>query len=288
MTVRAEIPESHPSAAVLGTRRFGSGAVIDDDGHVLTANYIVLGASEVYVTDVAGNEYPAMPVAQDFLTGTAIVGMPPEELPALSPGSSRSVSLGDDVFIVASVGEADRRSGSGFVTSLDPFDAYWEYYLERGIWVSAINPGLGGAPLCDTRGRLIGIVSLNLGAIGRATLAIPAEHYFDHAAELLEHGRRVSRPPRPWLGMFCYTLPDRTVVAGLIPGSPAEIGGLQAGDVIVRIDDEQVTERLQLYRALWERRPGEPVGLQVYRNDQLEEIVILTGDAEEFFAGDSD
>ncbi len=284
VTVAAEIPASHPSAAVLGTSRAGTGAVVDENGTILTVNYIVLGARRVTVTDVDGHSFVAEVVAQDFATGIAVLSIEGSSTPPLRRGSSFDVNPGEDVFLVASVGATDRRSASGFISSVDPFDAYWEYYLDRALWVSAINPGLGGAPLCDARGRFVGLVSLNLGAVGRATLAVPSEHYYDHADELLSEGRRISRPTRAWLGMFCYALPDRTVVAGLVPGAPGERSGLVVGDILVRIDEEQVTGRLQLYEAIWRRKPGENITLKVFREGRIEDIVITGGDAEEFFA----
>jgi S1-C subfamily serine protease len=109
--------------------------------------------------------------------------------------------------------------------SLDPFDANWEYTLERAIFTSAMNPGLGGGPLIDRRGRVAGVVSLNLNEIGRFSLAIPIAHYRDHRDELLRYGRRTTRPSRAWLGLYCYLLRGHVVVAGLLPGGPAEAAG---------------------------------------------------------------
>ncbi|MFN2374979.1 MAG: S1C family serine protease [Candidatus Binatia bacterium] len=284
VTVAAEVPETHPSAAVLGTSRAGTGAVVDEEGTVLTVNYVVLGAQRVFVTDVEGKRVPARVVAQDFASGLAVLGTSGAVAPPLHRGSSLDISAGQDAFLVASVGATERRSASGYVVSTDPFDAYWEYYLPRALWISAINPGLGGAPLCDHRGRFVGVISLNLGAIGRATLAIPSENYYDHAEELLRDGKRTSRPTRAWLGMFCYALPDRTVVAGLIPGAPGERSGLAVGDILVRIGEEPITGRLQLYEEIWRRKPGDDIDLKVLREGHIESVTITTGDAEEFFS----
>jgi S1-C subfamily serine protease len=284
VTVAAEIPQTHPSASVLGTSRAGTGAVVDLDGTIITVNYVVLGAQRVNVTDVDGKRLAAKVLAQDFASGLAVLGVSGGTMPALRRGTSRDVSPGHDVFLVSSVGATERRSASGFLVATDPFDAYWEYFLPRALWISAINPGLGGAPLCDSRGRFVGVISLNLGAIGRATLAIPSENYYEHAEELLRDGRRTTRPTRAWLGMFCYALPDRTVVAGLIPGAPGEQSGLAVGDVLVRIGEEPVTGRLQLYEAIWRRKPGDVIDLKVLREGHLEDVVVTSGDAEEFFA----
>ena len=284
VTVAAEIPDSHPSAAVLGTSRAGTGAVVDEEGTVVTVNYVVLGAQRVMVTDVEGKRVPARVLAQDFASGIAVLGVAGISAPPLRQGSSRDVAPGHDVFLVSSVGATERRSASGYLVATDSFDAYWEYYLPRALWISAINPGLGGAPLCDARGRFVGVISLNLGEIGRATLAIPSENYYEHAEELLREGKRTTRPTRAWVGMFCYALPDRTVVAGLIPGAPGERSGLAVGDIVVRIGEEPVTGRLQLYEAIWRRKPGDDIDLKVLRDGHLESVTVTSGDAEEFFS----
>ncbi len=284
VTVAAEIPEGHPSAAVLGTSRAGTGTVVDDSGTIVTVNYVVLGAQRVTVTDVEGRRVPARLIAQDFASGIAVIGTGDITSTPVRRGNSREVHPGQDVFLVSSVGATERRSASGYLVATNAFDAYWEYYLSRALWVSAINPGLGGAPLCDAHGHFVGVVSLNLGSIGRATLAIPSENYYDHAEELLREGRRTSRPTRAWVGMFCYSLPDRTVVAGLIPGAPGERSGLAVGDVLVRIGEEPVTGRLQLYEEIWRRKPGDDIDLKVLRDGHIEKVTVTSGDAEEFFS----
>jgi S1-C subfamily serine protease len=285
VTVAADIPQSHRSSPVLGTSRFGTGCVVDELGHVLTVNYVVMGASAVAVTDVEGRRFPAEVVAQDFATGVAVVRVEGDgDLAPLRPGDPAALERGESVFMVASGGDAERRAASGALSSLEPFDAYWEYRLERAIWATCANPGLGGGPLCNRFGEVIGIVSLNLGNIGRSTLAIPVEHFFAHSDELLAHGRRISRPPRAWIGMFCYSFPGRTVVAGLIPNAPGDKSGLEVGDVIARVDGTAVSARSDLYTHIWSRHPGEVVHIDVLRDSGSVSVAVSTVDVEEFFA----
>lgn len=284
VTIDAEVPSSHPSVPVLGPQRYGTGVVVDDAGYVLTVLYVVLGAGRITVTDVHGNEFEAEAIVQDFATGLAVLSVRAAVLPAIQRGDSSKCKPGDDVFTVASLGGPERRAASGFISSVEPFDAYWEYLLERALWASCPNPGLGGAPLCDSSGGLCGIISLNLGGVGRASVSVPAEHWYDHVEELLRHGRRVSRAGRAWVGMFCYAADERPVVAGLIPGSPGAEGGLVIGDVILRLDEQQLHGRAALYEELWRRRPGDIVALKVLRSGSVADVVVRTGDAEEFFA----
>lgn len=284
VTVVAEIAPEHPSVAVLGSTRLGSGTLIGDEGIVLTVNYVVLGASSVGIVDVEGRHHDGAVVAQDFASGVAVVRIESCDLLSVAAGDSGSLEPGAEVFMVASLGGDERRTTTGLVTAVEPFDAYWEYRIDRAIWTTATNPGLGGGPLCNRRGEIVGVVSLNLGAIGRATLAIPAEYYFQYADELLAAGRRTSRPRRAWLGIFCHALPGRTVVAGVIPRSPGERDGLAAGDIILSIAGKPVAERSVFYDEVWSHQPGEVVELLVYREGKRVSVAVESCDVEDFFS----
>jgi S1-C subfamily serine protease len=282
--IEAAIPERHPSARLLGTARVGSGTIVEAAGLILTVNYVVLGARTVKVTFQDGRDLPAELVAMDLASGLALLRVGASDLPALSMASSRDLHPGDEVFVVSCVGENGCRVADGCITYLGPFDANWEYTLDRAIMASALNPGLGGGALVDRFGRAVGVVSLSLNAIGRFTLAIPGECYLDHRDELVRHGRRTTLAPRPWLGVFCHTMQDHVVVAGFLPGAPAERAGLKQGDVILTIDGRDVADRRTLYEQLWTRRAGDAVHLQVFRDNEVRTIQVATVDVEEFFS----
>jgi len=284
VNIRATVPDSHPSAQLLGTERNGSGTLVDEAGVFLTVNYAVLGAASVEVTLGDGSTLPGQVVAQDFYTGLAAVTIPGRGFTAAAVKSSETVALGEEVFILASAGDAGRRINSGAISGLGPFDAYWEYRLERSIRTTAMNPGFGGGGLFLSTGELIGVVALELGEIGRFTLAVPVEYFLDHRDELLSHGRRTSRPRRAWVGMFCYELRDNVVVGGILPGAPGEHGGLKPGDVILVVDGQRITERRTLYQCLWERQPGDLISFQVFRNRAVQNLSVVAADAEIFFA----
>ncbi|HUI24731.1 MAG TPA: S1C family serine protease [Candidatus Kryptonia bacterium] len=281
--LHATVPAEHPSIPILGTERAGSGTVVDSAGLILTAHYIVLGADRVEVTLLDGSEVSGEVAARDFVTGLALVKIDATRLPAVKLAPSTAVERGDEVFVVASAGASNRRVSNGVVMALESFDAYWEYSLDRAITATATNPGLGGGALCDRLGRMVGVASLELNEIGRATLAIPVEFFLDHRDELMRHGRRVSRPPRAWIGLYCYNLRDRLVVAGVLPGTPGEQAGLQPGDILLSIDGEQVHARRALYRRVWAHRPGDAIECTVFRNDRVRSLTIQAGDAEVFF-----
>lgn len=284
VALHTTVPDTHPSAGILGTERLGSGVIVDPAGLVLTVNYVVLGSTSVSVVLADDTAIPARVAAQDFATGIAIVETSRPTAAAMPFGAFADLLVGQDVFIVAAASENKRRVHDGGITSLGAFDAYWEYSLDHAIATTATNPGVGGAPLFDLLGRVVGVVSLDLGEVGRFTLAIPTDYYTDHKAELLQFGRRTTRRPRAWIGLYCYTFRDHVVVAGVLPGTPGAQAALKAGDIILAVDGQEVAHRGELYARLWEHRPGELIHLRIYRTNQVVELAVTGGDAEEFFA----
>jgi len=282
--IRADIPEGHPSSRILGTERMGTGTIIDPSGLVLTVNYVVLGAPQVRVTLLDQRAYVADVVHHDFASGLALIRLPDHGLTSLPLRRLAGLELGDDTFIVASVGEGAARVSNGAISYIGPFDANWEYVLERAVMTTAMNPGLGGGPLLDARGEVLGVVSLNLNEIGRFSLVVPAEYYLDATDRFLAHSLAVGLPGRAWLGIFSYAMKEHVVIAGLLPGGPGEQAGLKAGDVILAVDGDEVRDRRTFYELLWRRRPGDEVTLRVFRGRQEQTVRVASGDVEEFFA----
>jgi serine protease Do len=261
----------------------GSGALVDSGGLILTVNYIVLGAEQLTVTLADQRSYAGERVRQDFSSGLALLRIAEQGLPTLPLRRTTEVVLGEEAFIVASVGEGGVRVSNGAITGLGPFDANWEYVLERAITTTAMNPGLGGGPLLDTRGRMLGIVSLNLNEIGRFSMAIPIDYYLD-ARDAFLAGARGDATSRAWLGIFCYAVKDHVVIAGLLSGGPGEQAGLKAGDVILAVDEQEIADRRSLYRLLWTHQPGESVALKIFRGREMRTVTVASGDVEDFFA----
>src|SRR5262245_14297855 len=262
----------------------GSAVVIDPSGLLLTVNYVVMGARRVRVTMTDGRRLDARVTAQDFESGLALLRVAATGLPAASLGSSDDMKPGASVFVIAATGPTARRVAAGIVTDLGEFEAYWEYLLDRGIVSTAANPGFGGGPMFDLRGTVVGVASLNLEGIGRESLAIPIEYFTRYRSELLRFGRVTSRRRRAWIGVFPHALDERLIVAGLVPDGPGERAGLQDGDVILRVGDQEVASRRDLYAALWRHEPGERVRLDVMREDRPQTVEVLAQDRSDFYA----
>lgn len=281
--IHTEVPSAHPSTRMLGDERMGTGIVIDPSGLILTVNYVVMGGETIHVSFVKGRTQRAEIVAQDFELGLALLKVKRTGLPAVPVASSEDLDRGEPVFALAATGPRERRVSGGLLSYLGEFEAYWEYMLDRSLVSTASNPGAGGGPLFTVTGRMIGVVSLNLGEIVRSSLAIPGECYLGHREEYLRHGRVISRPPRAWLGVFAERVDEGVVVAGLVPGGPGAKSGIKEGDVIVSLDALQVPTRKELYLSLWRRGPGERIALEVMRDSELKRLDVTGGNRADFY-----
>lgn len=279
MYLSATIPAEHPSAAVLGSERLGAGVAVAPDA-VLTAHYLVLGAAKVELVGSDSRPREVRRIAVDHESGLALLSVEGPPLRPVRIGRADRVEPGLPVFLLTCTGERDRKGASGLVSVVGPFEAFWEYALDRAIMTTVINPGLAGAPLFDPDARLIGIVSLGLAAPARYSLAIPID-LFQMRREGLEQGGVHSE--RAWIGFYPQGYDGGVVVTGVVPQGPADRAGLSRGDLILSVDGVTVSNLRELYVALWRKTPGDTLDLQVLRESSIHVVEVTAGDRQEFY-----
>ena len=260
------------------------GAGIAVGGHrVLTAHYLVLGASKVELLSADGKSRSVSRVALDHETGLALLCLDGPELRPAALGDPGRVRPGMPVFILSCTNDHERKGATGHVSMVGPFEAFWEYMLDRAIMTTAINPGLAGAPLFDSDCRLIGVVSLGLAAVGRYSLAIPLDLYLGRRQELESGERAAGHPRRAWAGFYPQAADGAVLVTGVVPQGPAQAAGIERGDVVVSVDGDPVSSLRELYGALWRHAPGELIGLQLLRDSRIRAVELSAGDRDEFY-----
>ncbi len=250
---------------------------------VLTAHYLVLGASKTEVEGADGRARVVRRIALDHESGLAVLAL---EGPALRPARlarSGEVAPGLPVFLLTCTSERERKGATGHVSVVGPFEAFWEYMLDRAIMTTAINPGLAGAPLFDPEARVIGIVSLGLAAVGRYSLAIPVDLFLDRRQELEEEGGEQARARRAWIGFYPQAYDGGVAITGIVPGGPADRAGLARGDLILSVDGRSVSTLRELYDTLWRKGPGDSLSLQILRDSSIRIVEVVAGDRYEFY-----
>jgi S1-C subfamily serine protease len=283
VSIRSVTPQRHPSARILGTERTGSGAVIDAEGHILTVGYVVMGARTIEITLPDQQQYPATLLFQDFESGMAILQTPARDLPTVPLGQSAALQEGDNVIIVAATDQTQRMASPGFISALRPFDAYWEYMLDRAILTTAMNPGFGGGPLLDAFGQMIGILSLNLNSSKEMSLAIPIDLFHGIRDSVFTFGQVAGRRPRPWVGIYTEAIEGGVSVIGLIPNGPASRAGIEVKDIILEVNHVEIAGRRELYEALWKTRAGDELTLTIQRGEDMHEVHLTGIDRAEFY-----
>jgi S1-C subfamily serine protease len=278
--LESHIPASHPSAAVLGKERLGAGVAVAPD-RILTAHYLVLGAESVELRGIDGRTREVRRVTVDHESGLALLAVTGDALTPAQMGQAETVSPGLPVFLLTCTGEGDRKGATGHVTAVVPFEAFWEYMLDRAIMTTAVNPGLAGAPLFDPDARLIGVVSLGLAAVGRYSLAIPLDLYLQSREELEEGA--IGRPRRAWVGFYPQGHDGGVVVSGVVPEGPADKAGIVRSDLVLSVDGRSVSTLRELYSEIWKKRPGESLDLQILRDSSIRVVEVVAQDRYEFY-----
>jgi serine protease DegQ len=263
----------------MGRERHGAGVAVAPH-RILTAHYLVLGAQDVAVAGLDGRPRRVRRSVVDYESGLALLHL--EGAPfAPARMAEAPARPGTPVFVLTVDGDGRPRAATGHVTSVEPYEAFWEYMLDRAILTTAVNPGLAGGPLATVDAAVLGIVSLGLAAVGRFSLAVPADLYACRRGVL--EGEGAAGPGRAWLGFFPRTEDGGVVVTGLVEGGPAERGGLAKGDLVLSVDGRPVSSLRELYDTLWKRGPGETVRFQVLRESALLVLDLAAGDRESFY-----
>ncbi|HTO30513.1 MAG TPA: S1C family serine protease [Pararhizobium sp.] len=284
VAVRATISEDAFTARSLGTLREGSGVVIRADGVVLTIGYLMIEAEEVWLTDQDGRVVAGHALAYDQESGFGLIqALGPLNCPALVFGDSAKAKRGDPVVMIDGHGQAQEAA----IVAKQEFAGYWEYLLEEAIFTAPAHHSWGGAALVDQDGKLLGLGSLKLemsrgGRASDINMVVPINLLRPILDDLLTRGK-VDKPPRPWLGAMAAESNGDVVVISVSPEGPAAQAGLQGGDVISEVRDEEVGGLADFYRQVWKSGPaGAEIPVRVLRNGRETWLRVKSADRDTF------
>jgi serine protease Do len=267
----------------------GSGWIIDPKGIIVTNNHVVEGARTITATLDDGRIFTVDPesVHTDPLNDLAIFRIDATNLPTIDVGDSRALRVGDWVVAIGNSLGLGIRATEGIVSRLGvslPVDQDQTLYnlLET---TAVINPGNSGGPLVNLSGEVVGITSAKIAQVGveGTGFAISTETALPIIEQLVTNGYVI----RPWLGVSVTALTpqvkaivemnpeydwDITVDQGILlifvaEDSPAEKAGLQPGDVILSLNDQQVVTDQEFMKILYESEIGQSLKVNYQRED---------------------
>ncbi len=285
VSFQAHIPENKHSSNVLGTLRHGTGIVINPQGYVLTAGYLVMEAGEIEVRLADDRVVEAEVTGIDYESGLGLIHLlDVTDLRPISLGNASRVSQGQLTLTIGDSLESQARIvTNGRVYEITSFTGYWEYILERSLYVVPQNPAFGGSPLLNLEGEVIGIVSLQLNQNQGMNLAIPIEMLYEIEAELIRYGRVVSRRPRTWTGIYHAPFRRGVIVVDVMPDGPADQAGIRKGDIITHVAGNRVRTEEQFLRQLWEIPAHSKFGVQLLRRDAQHTVSVIGTSFYEFY-----
>jgi len=274
-------------------RTVGSGVIISSDGYVLTNNHVIDGAVDDGIEVVLNDKrtFEGQIVGQDPTTALAVLKIPAKNMPAITIGNSDEVGVGEWVLAIGNPFRLRSTVTAGIVSAMGRGNLQVindQLGVESFIQTdAAINRGNSGGALVNTSGELIGVntaIASQSGNYQGYGFAVPSNLAAKVAEDIIEYGE----VHRALLGVTIVSVNAQLAkqldmdeirgvqVTTVSPGSAADNAGLQADDVILRVDGIAVNESNQLQQKIAVRNPGEEVDLRILRDGrELTRTVVL-------------
>ncbi len=286
----------------------GSGVIVSDHGYILTNHHIIAGrdgaiADEIIIQLGDGREFEAEVIGSDPQTDVAVLKIKGDDLPGhVTLADSDALRVGDIVFAIGNPLEVGLTVTHGIVSAVDRSNLGilgmegYENFIQTD---AAINFGNSGGPLVDAQGRIVGIntaiLSRSGGNIGIG-FAIPINLANYIMGNLVERGevrrgflgvdiRNVDRDLAAAIGL---TSTRGALVNSAEPGLPADLGGIEHGDVLIAVDGNSVGSASDLRFMISRRQPGSVVDITLIRGGETLVLPIELGDRDDLLASSSD
>lgn len=275
----------------------GSGVIVGEEGYILTNYHVIQGADRLMLA-VGVDDVEAEVVGVDPKTDLAVLKIPGTDYPAIDIGSSSDLRVGQFVVALGSPFGLEKTVTAGIISALQrtsfaeggPDATAYTNLIQTD---AAINPGNSGGALVDEAGALIGINTLiqspsgTFGAPQSAGIgfAIPVDLAMNVAQQLIETGEAV----HPYMGVSSSTIDEGlatefglpvtqgALVRFVEPGSPADQGGLERGDIIITIAGRDIEGIEDVFAAIRSADIGEAVLVVVIRGDVERELEVTLG-----------
>jgi serine protease Do len=276
------------------SRGIGSGFIMNKEGYIITNEHVISGASEINVT-VKGFETPfkATLVGKDFDLDLAVLKInSSKNLPYIPLGDSDKMKVGEWVIAIGNPYRLDHTVTVGVVSAKgrpvtipDESSGRTRSYKNLIQTDAAINPGNSGGPLLSLDGKVIGInTAINAQAQGIG-FAIPINTSKEVLDELMKDGSIT----RPYIGVALqditkdlaeyFGLKDQkgAIIADVTQDSPAEKAGLQRGDIILKINEKEITTPNDVSEIVGKAKVNDKLVLSIFRNGQTRFISVIVG-----------
>jgi serine protease Do len=269
-------------------RGVGSGFILTADGFIMTNAHVVEGADEVLVTLTDEREFKAKIIGSDKRTDVAVVKIEATGLPAIKVGDVGRLKVGEWVMAIGSPFGLKNTVTAGIVSAKQRDTGEYLPFIQTDV---AINPGNSGGPLINMRGEVVGVNSQiysRSGGFMGISFAIP----MDEAIRVSEQLRASGRVSRGRIGVQIDQVtkdvaesiglgkPMGALVRGVETASPADKAGVEAGDIITKVDGKPIEKHSDLPRLVGSIKPGSKIAVTVFRRGATKELTVTVAEIE--------
>lgn len=272
----------------------GTGMIMDSQGHILTNNHVVGGATKIDVLLSNGKQYPAKLIGTDPKTDLAVIKISTKEtLPHVTFGDSDKMKVGDWVVAIGHPRGLDQTVTQGIISAkhrqgiTDP--SSYQDFLQTD---AAINPGNSGGPLLNLQGKVIGVnaaIVSQSGGFEGIGFAIPSNMALHVANQLMARGK----VQRGWLGIsiqdvtpdlaksFGLDAPKGALIADVVKEGPANKAGLKRGDIVIAYQGKEIMHTSDFRNRVANTPIGEEAKVTVFRKGEKREFTVTIGNLED-------
>ena len=283
-----QVPRGRERPRDLEQQSVGSGFILSSDGYVLTNAHVVDDASEVLVRLTDKREFKAKVVGIDMRTDVAVLKIDATALPKVTIGDPDKLKVGEWVAAIGKPFGLENTITAGIVSAkgrelpnenLVPF-------IQTDV---PINPGNSGGPLFNMKGEVVGINSLiysRTGGYMGLAFAVPIDVAMNAVKQIQEKGRvtrgrigvQIQEVNKETADAFGLSKASGALVNSVEKGGPAEKGGVESGDIILKVDGRNVTSSSELPRIITQVKPGTKITLQVWRKGATKDLTVTVAE----------
>lgn len=273
------------------SQSLGSGVFVTKDGFIASAYHVVEGAEEIQILLQDGRMFEAAVTGSEPRSDVVVLKVEGKDFTPLPFGDSEAMRVGDFVMAVGNPFGMGHTVTRGIVSAINRSGVGLNPYEDFIQTDAAINMGNSGGALVNSRGELVGINSAivsKTGGFHGIGLAIPSNLIAEVLPNLMK-GQRVSRG---WIGVQVMLLTKDSslarqidyhgehglAVVGIETGSPAERGGLEPGDVLLKIDGKDLKVPRDFRIAITTRRAGEIIDVALWRKGKEMNLSLALGE----------
>lgn len=269
------------------TQGSGSGIIFDKAGYVITNQHVIDQATNIKVVLSGGRKVNAKVVGSDKKSDLAVLKIEVANLPVAKFGDSSKVRVGDTAIAIGNPG-GEEYAGTvtcGVISAVNRTLNVDDRTYKVLQTDASINNGNSGGALCNDSGEVIGINSLKLGNTEGIGFAIS----INEAEPIIQNLIKKGYVPRAFLGIKYrylnatdakdYNVPSGAAVDSVISGSAAETGGIQAGDVVVEINNKKIEKDGDIQTILDSLKIGDTVPIKLWRSGNYTTLKIKLGDS---------